>query len=228
MKKYYSLINSILFFLLNIFFWIFLLTTKIIIIEKSFLIYFYSFLPPILLGYYLLDLKYGKLFFFKPIYFCTFPKRRLYFIKLEVQQILKDYKFYLSIIPTIISLLIIGHLLNIAIFITIFSLVITISFSLSFFLLIRHQFQFMQGNRMLSILYQILYFFAITPALVVIYELVNQEVDFFTKFYPFGGLFLAIFLYGGCFRIIATFEILICMCFIVFLYRKIEQNWIIL
>ena len=227
MKQYFSLINSILFFLINLFFWGFLLFNEKIIIEKSFLVYFYSFLPPIILGYYSLDLKYGKLSFFKSIYFCTFPKRKLYFIKLEIQQILKDYKFYLSTIPTIISLLIIGYLLNLSIFITISSVIITTGFSLSFFMLFRHQFQFNQGNRMLSILYQILYFLAIIPALVVMYELVNLEVDFFTKFYPFGGLFLAIFLYKGCFRITATFEILICICLILFLYRKYEQHWII-
>jgi len=224
MKKYYSNIYSGLILLFNIFCIHFLFTSDIIV-EKEYVLYFFSWYSSFITGFFTIEIKTKVPYLMNHSYYALFPLCRNKLLLKEFLYFLSNYSFLIIITSSCCTLLLFSLHADINLMIFSLSIILTTLINLIVLVFFRNLGSFMKGISKVQIYNQIVYFFAIIPALLLSTGKVIIDIDGIARFNPLGGGLMFLFLskldQSGYTLLVFLFILLA----IYAMYKKINLSW---
>jgi len=204
-----------------------LLTLAIIVRNKlniSLINFSMSIIAPFFMLFYTNELHYGKLKLFNHKYFIAFPVKREELIFQELLFMLKMKKFILFLIGIFIFLVFSIEVYCFNIFIII-STILTSIFIIIFSVLLRNISNYEKGVEKISLMMYFNNYLIFVPILLRSY--VNKTIgpDCISKYNPFSGLFLTLFMYEWKEKIVASFILIFSLWITFLLYNKCQKEW---
>jgi len=186
--------------------------------------YITSVIAPYFFSFYINDSYWGKLKIFNQKYFAVFPITKSEFIKKEIFFIfkLRKFKFFLLSIFFYLIYCIIAFQFNIFIII---STILLLCFLITFTVLFKNFFVFEKGIETLALIHVFTNLFIFIPIILEGMICNTIGLDCISKYNPFSGLFLTLFMYEWKEKIVASFILIFSLWITFLLYNKCQKEW---
>ncbi len=222
MSKYYLKFFIFMVILMNSIFTVILLNNFKNEVKLEYVYYFYPWLSVLIVNYFTILYKTEKYNRYLSKYYVLFPIRRSSVLLNEWAKRILEKKFLIVVSSSSITFLIFGYKAGIYYIPHLLAFIFFILYNSFFIIILKNFFSGEKSIKKLYVVQNLLYFIAFLPYFLILGK-VDVTLDIFSRYLPFGGLFLSLFVYKNVF--IYLLFALLSFLILFFLFNKASEKW---